>query len=186
MRPLRLVGNLLIAISLLSLGYIYWPILKLELVYLLRGQSTISQPVSKDFGIVIDKLGINQSVTKNVDPFDKSAYLPALARGVAHAAGTGLPDQPGSIYLFAHSSDNPFSITRYNTAFYLLDRLTVGDEIKIFYEGRLFRYRVSTSKVVKPWQVEALTEIQSDQLILQTCTPIGTSLNRLLVFATPI
>lgn len=184
----KVVGNLLIVTSLLSLLYIYYPILKLELAYRLRDSlpSKSIVPVSSEFGIVIDKLGINEKVTPSVDPFDQSQYLPILAHSVAHAQGTSLPDGPGNVYLFAHSSDNPFSITRYNTSFYLLHKLEVGDPIKIYYQGELHQYRVSGSTVVKPWQVQALTDMESPGLTLQTCTPIGTSINRLLVFANPI
>jgi LPXTG-site transpeptidase (sortase) family protein len=43
-----------------------------------------------------------------------------------------------------------------------------------------------TKKTVWPNEVKYLKEDQGDILILQTCTPIGTALQRLLVFAKPI
>lgn len=46
--------------------------------------------------------------------------------------------------------------------------------------------RCMTKKTVWPNEVKYLKEDQGDILILQTCTPIGTALQRLLVFAKPI
>lgn len=184
-RATKILGNLLIFFAVASTLYIYFPLLRAELTY--RTHSSQSQtPVSTDFGIVIDKLGINDSITRNVDPFNQSEYLPVLEHSVAHAAGTSLPGTGGNTFLFAHSSDNPFSITRYNTSFYLLDRLDPGDQITLYYQNQPYHYQVRQLQVVKPWQVQALTQNSSPGLVLQTCTPVGTSINRLLVFADPV
>ena len=102
---------------------------------------------------------------------------------MAHAKGTALPNQAGTTFLFAHSSDVPWRITSYNTAFYRLGKIQPGDQITITYEGEDYFYQVRDKKVVWPIEVEFLTKQGKDQLILQTCTPIGTSLKRLLVFA---
>jgi LPXTG-site transpeptidase (sortase) family protein len=51
--------------------------------------------------------------------------------------------------------------------------------------GKNYNYVVYDKKVVEPWQVSYITESKKTQLIVQTCTPIGTSLYRLLVFADP-
>ena len=185
--PFKAVGNILIVTALTSSLYIYWPILRLEWQF--RSQIGVAQaiePKSSEFGIVIPKLGINEKVAANVNPFDKSEYLPILNDSIAHASGSALPDENGNTYLFAHSSDNPFTITRYNTAFYLLEKLETGDEISLYYEGEEVKYVVREMAVVKPWEVEALTKENRNQLTLQTCTPIGTAINRLLVFADPV
>ena len=183
----KALGNVLIAVSIISTLYIFLPVWLQEFAYRIDAISQqSSEPKSNEFGIVIDKLGINEVVTANVDPFNKKEYMPVLQQGIAHASNTALPDQEGNVYLFSHSSDNPFSITRYNTSFYLLDKLKPGDEIKIYYQQHEHLYRVRETSVVKPHQVEALSQETQNQLTLQTCTPAGTATNRLLVFADPV
>ena len=180
------LANFLIVLPIVSTLYIYFPILKTEFSYRYQSQTSEQQnPISADFGIIIPKLGINETVIKDVDPFNKLEYMNALTKGVAHAKNTSTPDKNGTTYLFSHSSDNPFSITRYNTAFYLLPKLETNDEIIVYQDGKEYTYLVTEKKIVKPWEVDALTESTKDQLILQTCTPVGTSVNRLLVFAKP-
>ncbi len=189
MKP-KTIGNFLIAFSLISTLYIYYPLLKLQFAYQFSTPSQNTIPKSTQFGLVIDKINVNEIIYPNIDPFNKTSYLPILHKGLAHAKGSSLPSQDGNIFIFGHSSDNPFSITRYNTSFYLLDKLQTGDQIKLYHQDQEYLFQVTSKQTVKPYQVEFLTQNSpqstSQQLILQTCTPVGTSINRLLVFATPI
>lgn len=185
---MKCIANVLIILPTLIVLYIYYPIIKTEIQYHIQTQSYNPSQLTKEsanFEIVIPKLGIETQVVENVDPFKKDEYMEALQTGVAHASTSVTPDKNGTTYVFAHSSDNPFSLTRYNTDFYLLHKLRTGDEITLIYQGVEYQYKVSGTKVVKPDQVDALTQSTDNQLILQTCTPVGTSLNRLLVFAQP-
>lgn len=181
-----LLTNLLLIIPVVALGYTYWPVIFTEYNYRTQGELRDWQPVDSTFSIVIPKLGINELVIADVDPFNYSDYMKALEQGVAQASGSYTPDIGKTTYLFAHSSDNPFSITRYNTSFYLLSRLAPGDKIYLYYQGQEYVYQMDSNQVVSPNQVEYLTKLNEHQLILQTCTPIGTALNRLLVFASPV
>ena len=147
------------------------------------------RPVDSDFGIVIPKIGANARIIANVDPGNYDAYMQALKEGVAHAAGTALPGQDGenkNVYLFAHSTDYPWNVGRYNAIFYLLKELSVGDEIDVFYHGQRFIYIVSDKKTVSDNDVDFLIKpTREEQLTLQTCWPPGTTLERLLIFAKP-
>ncbi len=145
-------------------------------------------PKDTDFSILIPKIGASAKVFPNVDVSNQDAYLPILMQGVAHAAGTVFPGMNGNIYLFAHSTDNFWDVGRYNAVFYLLKDLTKGDEIVIFYQNKRYNYIVTTSKIVNPSDVSYLVDSQNQnkqQLILKTCWPPGTTLQRLLVFAEP-
>ena len=143
-------------------------------------------PIDTDFAIVIPKIAANAHVIENVNPADDKAYLDALKKGVAHAAGTYLPGGGGHIFLFAHSTDYVWNVSTYNAIFYLLYKLQPGDEINIFYQGRRFIYIVQGSQVVDPTDIHYLTkQSTSEELTLQTCWPPGTTLKRLLVFAKP-
>ena len=180
------LANFLIVLPIVSTIYIYFPILKTEFSYRYQPKNSGQHiPKSTDFGIIIPKLGINETIINDVDPFNKPEYMEALTKGIAHAKNTSTPDKNGTTYLFSHSSDNPFSITRYNTAFYLLPKLEKDDEIIVYQNGQEYTYLVTAQKIVKPWEVDILTNSTDNQLILQTCTPVGTSVNRLLVFAKP-
>lgn len=190
------LGNFLIIGALAMLLYIYLPIM---MIYLYPPQLV---EVPRDgFYITIPKISAQAPVLENIDPFSEKVYRKALEKGVAHAIKTSLPGESGTIYLFAHSSDNPWNLTRYNTIFLRLGELEIGDEIIINKEGREFKYLVREKKVVWPSEIKYLKDLGKNQLtsddsqrqgsakqvlILQTCTPIGTAFKRLLVFADPI
>lgn len=176
------IGNALIAVSLLGLLGIYYPLLK---EFLFPPHFTSAQKAKIEFSVEIPSIKVFSPVIANVDPFNAKEYLEKLKNGVAQAKGTSLPGQKGTMYLFAHSSDVPWRITRYNTAFFKLPFVKKGDKIIIRKDGHEFDYKVYDQKTVWPSEISYLTKPQGDILILQTCTPVGTSLQRLLVFAKP-
>ena len=180
MQPYRkFIGNALMAFSLLLLAFIYYPIIALYL-----SPSYETKTVSS-FYIEIPQIKARYNVLENVDPFNEKEYRKKLEKGIAHAKGTSLPGEKGTSFLFAHSSDLPWRITRYNKAFFRLPELRKGDRINIVRNGKSFQYEVFETKTVWPNEVDYLLDNKKDQLILPTCVPIGTSLQRLLVFAKP-
>ena len=144
-------------------------------------------PVNTDYALVIPKIGVNSAVVANVDPGNKEEYVAALKQGAAHAKGTALPNEYGSKYIFAHSTDNFWNVTNYNAVFYLLKDLEPKDKIYIVYNGTLYPYQVSEKRVVNADDTYFLKPNNLDnRLILQTCWPPGTTWKRMLVFADPI
>lgn len=178
-----MVGNILIAASLLGLVFIYYPLIK---EFFFPPVYTQSQKESLEFSVEIPSIKVFSKVIANVDPFDQGEYIESLKDGVAHASNSSFPGEGKTVYLFAHSSDVPWRITRYNTAFFKLGNTKIGDEIIVRNEGEKFVYKIFDKKEVWPDEIEYLTEDQGDMLILQTCTPVGTALKRLLVFAKPV
>lgn len=172
-------ANIIIFVAVFNLIYIYSPIIK---TYFFPPKIEASQIDTNKFAIFIPKISAYSPIVANVDPFKKEEYLEKLKHGVAQAYDTN--------YYFAHSSDYPWNITKYNTAFFKLHKLNIGDEIVIFKDNEKMTYFVTDKKVVGPQEVSFLEDAMKDQskndssLILQTCTPVGTSLKRLLVFAT--
>lgn len=142
-------------------------------------------PVDTNFGIVIEKLGVNAPVVADVAVSDESAYKEALKYGVAHASTSSYPSrEAGNVYLFAHSSLNFWELGKYAQVFNLLRKLEVGDRIHIFYQQDDFVYRVINKEVYKGFNTYALTRpVLEPLLTLQTCDPPGTTLNRLVVTA---
>lgn len=142
------------------------------------------QPVSTDYGLVVEKINANARVIAGVDPSDQAAYTSALAKGVAEALGSTPPGQPGNLYLFSHSAGAAWDIARYNAIFYLLRELGPGDRVVIFYKGVRYDYIVFDKVVVPPSEISYLTNrYDKPVLTLQTCDPPGTTLNRLIVRA---
>ena len=177
----KLLGNLLIGGSLCLFLVIYLPIIK---AYLPR--PSYPQIITSDSSIYIPKINAKAPLIDNVDPWNETEYRQALKNGVAIAKGFAKPGQSGTTFIFAHSSDSPWRISSYNTVFFRLGELKQGDEIEINFEGNISKYEVLYSIDVWPGEVEAITKSRDDTLILQTCTPVGTSLKRLLVFANPV
>jgi sortase A len=175
------LGNLLIIISLLGFAFIFYPILQTYIT------PPVVQKVTAKEGnfLTIPKIHAQSSIILNVDPWTESVYDEALTRGIAHAKGTSLPGEKGTSFLFAHSSGAPWEMTRNNTIFLRLGELNTGDEIIITKNGKELKYKVTNKKEVDPSEINYLLQTDKTQLILQTCTPIGTSLRRLLIFAEP-
>lgn len=142
------------------------------------------QPVSTEYGIVIEKINANSKVIPNIDPANTDQYENALAIGVAEAAGSTPPGMPGNLYIFSHSVDAPWNVIRYNAVFYLLRELESGDKVVIFYKGRRFDYEVFDKQIIDPHDTSLLTNrYDKPVLTLQTCDPPGTLLHRLIVRA---
>lgn len=174
------LGNILILLSLLGFSFIYYPIAK---VYLFPFTHTEKQIQNTQFSIFIPSIKAFALIVPNVDPFNRDEYLESLKKGVAHAKNSSFPDEGGTVFLFAHSSDVPWRMTRENTAFYKLNQVENGDDIILRRNGKTYNYKVYDKKSVWPNEVNYLIKPQGNILILQTCTPVGTSLKRLLVFA---
>lgn len=141
-------------------------------------------PVNSDFALVIPQIGLSVPVVKNTSVTDKAKYLEALKFGVAHAKGTVLPGEIGNSYYFSHSSLNFWELGSYATSFNLLNRITPGSDIYVFYQGKQYQYRVLQTEIVKGWDtVPYYREFVKPMLTLQTCSPPGTTINRLLILA---
>ncbi len=175
------LGNLLIISSLIGLTYIFLPL----------GKIYIYPPKIHDLTnkngtyLTIKKINAQALISENVDPYNETEYRNVLKNSVAHASGTSLPGTHGTSFIFAHSSGSPWDQTRYNTIFLRLNELNIGDSIDIQRNGKLYKYRVREKKEVYPEETKYLEDTGRNQLIIQTCIPIGTDLKRLLVFADP-
>jgi LPXTG-site transpeptidase (sortase) family protein len=144
-------------------------------------------PKDSEFSILIPKIGASSKVIPNVDPENKEEYNEKLKEGVAHAKGSVFPGFAGNTYLFAHSADNWWDVGHYNAVFYTLNNLSEKDEIVVFFENRRYNYVVTKKFVTNPEDVSYLVQDHTgpNRLVLQTCWPPGTTLQRLFVIAEP-
>ena len=147
----------------------------------------VYSPENWDFSLIIPEIQLNAKVESSIDPGNKPEYEKALESGVAHAQGTALPDQKGTVYIFGHSTDYPWNISRYHAFFYPLKYLEEGKEIIVIYQGQHYLYSVVEKKVVEANDLEYLMSQDGEKrLVLQTCWPPGTTWKRLIVIAKPI
>lgn len=190
------VGNVVLVFAVIYLGYLYYP-LGMAIVRYKTSAKVITEPkveeiskkfISNKFEIQVPKILANAEIVPDVSPFNRDEYLKVLERNVvAQAKTSGLPgDGLGkSIYIFAHSSQQGVAMVRNNSVFYLLGELNSGDVIYINYHDKIYIYKVYTKKIVSANDISYINYSDSarEVLILQTCWPIGTDWNRLLVFA---
>jgi len=103
---------------------------------------------------------------------------------VVHVKGTAHPGEIGTAFLIGHSSGYWWQQGKFNQVFALLDKLKVGDQILLNRDGTTFVYQMTSSEVVSPDRIDELNQSTDKRLLsLMTCTPVGTSLNRLIVHA---
>ncbi len=138
--------------------------------------------VSAQDTILIPKLNLDAPLVYPTESTN-DAILTAIKAGVAHYPNTALPGRVGNVFLTGHSSYYWWNGGKYNQVFATLDKLTPGDLVYIYYQGGKYIYRVSRSFIVNPDQVDILNPTTGPTLSLMTCTPIGTSLRRLVVTA---
>src|SRR3989344_4068916 len=158
----KTLGNVLIALSLFGFFIISLP-------FLLSHLPQSVKPIGNAYAIVIPKINASSPIVVGVDPWDQNKYKSALRYGVAQAKDTSLPGQRGMIYLFAHSSGNPWEILSTNVPFLRLDELKQGDLISLFAHGKKYEYKVVQKKIVSASDISVLTKNDVDLLILQTC-----------------
>ncbi len=206
MKLLKKLSTSIIVLGILLLLLTYFPVIRDEIWYQLQSKSREASkneeeysafagllfskpltmdPVNKDFGLIIEKIGVNVPVIADVPVMDEKAYEQALKEGVAHASSSDYPsNSPGNVYIFAHASVNFWQLGKYATVFNLLRKLDTDDVIHLFYEGKDHTYIVVNKEVVKGWNTFPLQRSVIEPLLtLQTCDPPGTTLNRLVVTA---
>lgn len=142
--------------------------------------------VSNDPRLVIPKINVDVPALYDVGS-DYDSQMAAMQHGVAHFAIAGANSHPGEIgntVLSGHSSNDLFDPGDYKFIFAQLDKLATGDTIYANYKGKRYTYVVTKTQVVQPTDVKALVYPTTKPILtLITCTPLGTSLNRLLVTA---
>jgi sortase A len=142
--------------------------------------------VSPDPKLIIPKINVDVPVNYDAKP-DYDSQMKAMETGVAYFGIPGANSRPGQIgntVISGHSSNDVIDQGDYKFIFARLDHLENGDTIFVNYEGKRYSYTVTRKEVVKPTQVDKLVYATDKPILtLITCTPLGTSLNRLLVTA---
>ena len=191
-------GLLLVALSLLGAFVIFSPIMWKEISYFfnkpnkdvrivldtegISDKEDILVVADPSFSVVIPKIGANSKIIPNVDSTNSREYQVALSKGVAHAKGTPYPDEDGNSFYFAHSSDNFYNANRYNSVFYLLNKLEEKDNFYVVYKENIYKYEIIEKSIVNPDAMEYMKGREGERIVtLMTCWPPGTTINRMVV-----
>ena len=187
------IANMLLILAVLYGGYIYTPLLSAIFNYKFSKSGTDNYKIignnnTGEYIIQIPKILAYSRVIENVSPFDQAEYDRVLRNNVvAQAKGTNYPGsgKGNSTYIFAHSTNNNLGMLRSNAVFYLLGELQNDDIVYINYRNEEIKYKVFEKKVVPAKDLDYLNyhDQNKEVLILQTCWPIGTDWNRLLILA---
>ena len=131
--------------------------------------------------IVIDKIGVDVTVinpnTTNVTTLDEY-----LKQGVVRYPGSGIIGV-GNMFIFGHSTGLSVVNNPAYKAFNGIKNLEAGDIIKVYGSSNIYRYKVTSVKLVLKGQ--ALVEFggNKDMLTLSTCNTFGAKDERNVVEA---
>lgn len=142
--------------------------------------------VGPDPVLIIPRISVEVPIIWTANASSQDSLNEAMNRGVAWfniKGASAHPGEVGNFVLSGHSSNDWLDQGDYKFIFARLEQLEVGDTIYVNYNGTRYTYAITTTKVVQPTNVSALTEaVTKPTITLVTCTPLGTALNRLLVF----
>ena len=143
--------------------------------------------VSAEPKLIIPKISTEVPIVWDANAADQNSLNTAMDKGVAWFNINGAsarPGEAGNFVLSGHSSNDWLDKGDYKFIFARLDQLNEGDTIYVNYNSTRYTYQVTGKQVVKPTNVAALTQTTTKPILtLVTCTPLGTAIDRLLVFA---
>ena len=132
---------------------------------------TVLAKPPEDNRVVLPSITLDESIVVGDDPNN-------VHRGVWHRPRTSTPDKGGNTVLVGHR----FSYSSPAT-FYHLDKIDIGDNFAIWWEGKEYVYEVFQTEVVGPTAIEIEANTEAPIATLYTCTPVWTAENRLVIKA---
>jgi LPXTG-site transpeptidase (sortase) family protein len=155
------------------------------------GQDPVSGPTGEpaaatpryDIGntVVIEKIGVRLDIVE-------AENAAALEKGAWHRRPEqGNPEIGGNFILTGHRFGfdwTPQGVAR-NSAFYHLDKLTAGDVVTVYWNGRRYDYTIDTKKRIDPDDGWVENQTADHILTLYTCTLGGEYDGRIVYTAKP-
>jgi len=185
----RLVSNLVLVLCLGGIGTgIYLLVLVLTpnipAFFPVEQIDAKSLPAPKGDMIYIPKIGVSVPIaTGGVEALDKGSWHRFPERGD--------PVSGGNFIIAAHRFSIGFTPgqTRQKSPFYHIDKLTVGDQVLVDFQGKRYGYQITSQSEVKPDQTEIeapLKQGEAPKLTLYTCTLAGSTDGRIVYYAKPL
>lgn len=146
-----------------------------------------SLEVTSEPKLIIPKIGVDVPIVWDANAASQDSLNAAMDNGVAWfniKGANARPGEKGNFVVSGHSSNDWLDQGDYKFIFARLEQMKEGDTVYVNYNGTRYTYTITHTKVVKPTDVSSLmTGTEKPHMTLITCTPLGTALNRLLVFA---
>lgn len=145
----------------------------------------VTAPVMEESTLVIPSIDVTAPILWNI-PIEDT--LNGLQHGVVHVRESYMPGEVGRTFLVGHSSGYWWLHNPWTKVFALLDQTHDGDLVFLRKNGKTYGYRITHREVISPSDVAVIRDehLDHNQLALMTCTPVGTSLNRLVLYAEPV
>lgn len=126
-------------------------------------------------GLIIPKMLLD---TPLIEGPEQDGYA-LLNKGAWRLPFASSPDKAGNTVIAGHR----FSYTGPRGIFYFLNKLKPGDDIGLWYQGKLYRYTVESSRTHAATDTYVQEATADTRLTLYTCTPLWNPINRLVVVA---
>jgi len=139
--------------------------------------TTNPTPVATTQGnhVVIPSMILDQPILEG--PVSQTYKI--LDNGIWRWPRGSTPDKGGNTVLIGHR----FTYTNPRGVFYYLNKVSIGDEIGVFWNSKEYIYKVATINVVPPTDTAIEDSSTQPELTLFTCTPLLLPKNRLVVVA---
>jgi sortase A len=189
-RVLRIAGLVLILAALAVGGYVWWtlwgtgfttraaqndlrPRFEERIATRLAEEApprTVNVPGAAVAILRIPKIELNYVVVEGTD-------TESLKKGPGHYSWTSYPwEDTGRVAIAGHR-------TTYGAPFWSLDELAMGDRIVLATEYGIFNYRVTRTAIIDPSNASILDDTRGPTLVLTTCNPRFSAVERLVVYA---
>jgi len=124
-------------------------------------------PINEIGSVEIPKIGL-------VTPIYQGIWLTVINQGPGHWPGTAMPGGYGNAVFAGHR-------VTHTHPFRHIDLLVPGDEIIVKTGTGTFRYKVTSSEVVKPTETRIVDQTPGYQITLFACHPPGSATERYVV-----
>ena len=129
------------------------------------------KPTPSDNRLVLPAIFLDQRVHEGSNAL-------TLKKGLWRLPKSSTPDKGSNTVIVGHrfTYDGP-------AVLYQLDKIKVGQQFPLYWEGKEYVYEVTVVKVVPPSALEVEAPTAEPRLTIYTCTPILTAQNRLVIQA---
>ncbi len=146
---------------------------------------SIEEYIGEDF-VLEQKILEEQNASLTIDPVKISGNISegvtseAMEEGFWHFPTSSLPGKKGNVVIIGHRFKY---IPPATNTFFNLDKVNVGDQIKINVGEETYTYVVTHISTAEPNDISVIQQTDDYRLTLITCTPLWTSKERLVITA---
>jgi len=131
--------------------------------------------------VVASEVGLD-TIVSNPNTIDVQTLDDYLLHGAVRYPGSGLAGS-GNMFIFAHSTGFKVVNNQAYKTFNGIKNFKTGDEIKVYTEGKVFLYKVTTVRMADASEVLVKFDTTRNMLTLSTCNSFGEKSQRYVVEA---